>query len=428
MIFLIALIILIALLLMSIPVAATMAVLGLALAILYAPFPIYKAMGEVTWSSANNFILFAIPLYVLLGEILLRAGIATRTYRALDRWLSWLPGGLMHANIGTCAMFAATSGSSVATAATITTIAFPQARKYGYNESLFAGSIAAGGTLGILIPPSINLIVYGFLTNTSIPRLFVAGIIPGFMLAFLFMCCILVLCMVKPNLGSDIRAATWAERIGSLKDLLPILIIFVIVIGSIYAGFATPTESAALGVIAALVLAAGYRQLKPSTIREVVEGTMRTTAMILIILLAASFVNFVFATLGLVGKLSVFLDTLGLTAFQTLLVIMAMYVVLGFFIETLSLMVITVPTVAPIVIGLGYDGVWFGILLILLIEMALITPPVGVNLYVVQGVRESGVISEVMIGSIPFVVIISIMAAILVAFPNLALFLPRIMV
>jgi TRAP-type C4-dicarboxylate transport system permease large subunit len=183
-----------------------------------------------------------------------------------------------------------------------------------------------------------------------------------------------------------------------------------------------------LGVIAALLLAAGYRQIRPSIIREVVEGTMRTTAMILIILLAASFVNFVFATLGLVSKLSNFLDALGLTAFQTLLVIMVLYVILGFFIETLSLMVITVPTVAPIIISLGYDGVWFGILLILLIEMALITPPVGVNLYVVQGVRETGAISDVMIGSIPFVVIISVMAAILVAFPNLALFLPRIMV
>ena len=425
MIFGTAIFFLLALLLLSIPVAATLAVLGLTVGGIFSEYPLYKAIGEISWTASTDFILLAIPLYVLLGEILLHAGIAERTYKALDRWLSWLPGGLMHANIGTSAMFAATSGSSVATAATITTVALPQARKYGYGESLFAGSIAAGGTLGILIPPSINLIVYGFLTNTSIPRLFMAGIVPGILLSFLFMLCILVACLIKPDLTSGKHIATWNERFSSLKDLLPVMFIFFIVIGSIYAGFATPTESAALGVIAALILAATHKKLNLKTLTGIMEGTMRTTAMIMLILMAAYFLNFILASIGLTDKLTVFVNNLGLSPFNTLLVIIGLYVVLGFFVETLSLMVITIPIIAPVIVDLGYDLIWFGVLLILLIEMALITPPVGLNLYVVQGVRQRGSISEVMIGSIPFVIMIALMIAILVMFPNMALFLTQ---
>ena len=425
MIFGTAIFFLLALLLLSIPVAATLAVLGLTVGGIFSEYPLYKAIGEISWTASTDFILLAIPLYVLLGEILLHAGIAERTYKALDRWLSWLPGGLMHANIATSAMFAATSGSSVATAATITTVALPQARKYGYGESLFAGSIAAGGTLGILIPPSINLIVYGFLTNTSIPRLFMAGIVPGILLSFLFMLCILVACLIKPSLTSGKHIATWNERFSSLKDLLPVMFIFFIVIGSIYAGFATPTESAALGVIAALILAATHKKLNFKTLTGIMEGTMRTTAMIMLILMAAYFLNFILASIGLTDKLTVFVNNLGLSPFNTLLVIIGLYVVLGFFVETLSLMVITIPIIAPVIVDLGYDLIWFGVLLILLIEMALITPPVGLNLYVVQGVRQRGSISEVMIGSIPFVIMIALMIALLVMFPNMALFLTQ---
>jgi len=414
--------ILLGMLLLSIPVAATLIILGLSIGEFFTPYPVYRAIGEISWTASTDFILLAIPLFVLLGEILLRAGIAARTYSALDKWLSWLPGGLMHANIATSAMFAATSGSSVATAATITTVALPQARKYGYNESLFAGSIAAGGTLGILIPPSINLIVYGFLTNTSIPKLFIAGIIPGILLAVLFMSCILVACLIKPELSGGTKQTTWKERYASLRDLVPVLFIFLIVIGSIYAGWATPTESAALGVIASLLLAASYRVINLKFFKDVMEGSMRTTAMIMLILVAAAFLNFILDSIGLGETLTEFVTTLGLSSFHTLLVIIAMYIVLGFFVETLSLMVITVPIVAPVMIGLGYDPVWFGVLLILLVEMALITPPVGLNLYVVQGVRGRGSISDIMVGSLPFVGMIIVMIVIIVAFPGLVLF------
>lgn len=305
----VALLILLALLILSIPVAAAIAVLGLSLDFLFSPYPLYRSLGEITWSASTDFILLAIPLFVLLGEILLKAGIAERTYLALDRWLSWLPGGLLHANIGTSAMFSPTSGSSVATAATITTVAMPQGRKLGYNESLFAGSIAAGGTLGILIPPSINLIVYGVLTNTSIPKLFLAGIVPGALLAIIFMLCMLLACSIWPSLGSPQRNATWMQRFSSLKDLLPVVFIFVVVIGSIYAGFATPTESAALGVIAALVLALVHGKLSRTFLVQVMEGTLRTTAMIMIIIIAANFLNFILASVGLTERLTNLLNT-----------------------------------------------------------------------------------------------------------------------
>lgn len=253
-----------------------------------------------------------------------------------------------------------------------------------------------------------------------------AGIVPGLLLALLFMICILVACTIWPKLGGEKRVSSWRDRFTSLIDLIPVLIIFFIVIGSIYAGFATPTESAALGVVGSLILAACYKKLSFKMLKTVIEGTMRTTAMIMLILTAAYFLNFVLVAVGLTDELADFVNNLGMTPMQTLAVIIAMYIVLGFFVETLSLMVITIPIVTPVIVSLGFDPVWFGILLILLIEMALITPPVGLNLYVVQGVRRTGNISEVMVGSMPFVFMMAIMVAILVAFPDLALVLARL--
>ncbi|MEE4165695.1 MAG: TRAP transporter large permease [Desulfocapsaceae bacterium] len=422
MIITVTLLILLVLLVLSVPVAAVLIVLGLSIGKIFSDFPLYRVMGEITWSASTDFLLLSIPLFVMLGEILLRAGIAKRTYSALNKWLSWLPGGLLQANVGTSALFAATSGSSVATAATITTVALPQGRRYNYSEKLFAGSIAAGGTLGILIPPSINLIIYGFLTNTSIPRLFLAGIVPGIVLAILFMLCIAAACLINPKLSGDKQSTTWQERFDGLKDLIPVFVIFFVVIGSIYAGLATPTESAALGVLASLGLAFYYKSVSISFFKQVFEGTMRTSSMIMLILVSANFLNFILDSIGLAEMLNSFVMNLGTSPLNTLLVVIALYVVLGFFIETLSLMVITVPIVAPILVNLGYDAIWFGILLILLIEMALITPPVGLNLYVVQGVRRSGSISDVMIGAAPFVFMIAIMIVLMIIFPEIALY------
>ena len=414
--------ILLLLLILSVPVAAALIALGLSIGELFSEFPLYRVMGEISWSASTDFLLLSIPLFVMLGEILLRAGIAKKTYNALNKWLSWLPGGLLQANIGTSALFAATSGSSVATAATITTVALPQGRRYNYSERLFTGSIAAGGTLGILIPPSINLIVYGFLTNTSIPRLFLAGIVPGILLALLFMLCLAIACALNPKLSGGKSLVTWSERIETLKDLIPVLVIFIVVIGSIYAGLATPTESAALGVLASLMLALRYRAVNIEFFKLVFEGTIRTSSMIMLILISANFLNFILDSIGLAETLYQFVNTLGASPLNTLMVVILLYVVLGFFVETLSLMVITVPIIAPILVNLGYDPIWFGILLILLIEMALITPPVGLNLYVVQGVRRSGSIIDVMIGAFPFVIMIAFMIILLIVFPEIALY------
>ena len=417
---------LIGLLALAIPVAAGLGILGLSLSTIYAKLPLSLAMGEIAWGTSNNFLLVAIPFFVLLGEILLRSGMAERMYNALVLWVPWLPGGLMHSNIAACAMFAATSGSSVATAATIGTVALGEVEKRGYSERLFLGTIAAGGTLGILIPPSINMIVYGVLTETSIPKLYLAGFIPGVVLASIFSLTVLVICLIKPSLGGRPTETSWAQRIAALPDLLPPLIIFLAVIGSIYAGWATATESAALGVLAALGIAAWNRRLTVRTLLNAFEGTMRTTAMIMAILLAAYFLNFVITSIGLTGQVNRFITSLGLTPVQLLIVVVIFYFILGMFMETLSMMVATVPIIAPIMFKAGYDPVWFGIIIIILMELAMITPPVGINLYVVQGLRKRGRIDDVIIGASPFVIGMLLMLLILSIWPQIALFLPQL--
>jgi tripartite ATP-independent transporter DctM subunit len=408
-----------------VPVAAGLGVLGLALAELYSKLPLTLAMGEMSWATSNNFLLVAIPFFVLLGEVLLRSGMAERMYNALVLWMPWLPGGLMHSNIAACAMFAATSGSSVATAATIGTVAMGEIRKHGYSERLFLGTIAAGGTLGILIPPSINLIVYGVLTDSSIPKLYLAGIFPGLVLAGLFMLTVLAFCIARPALGGRRTTASWEQRRQALPDLVPPLVIFVAVIGSIYAGWATATESAALGVLAALAVTAWHRRLNMRMLLEAFEGTMRTTAMIMAILIAAYFLNFVITSIGLTTQVNRFITGLGLSATELLVAVIVFYLVLGMFMETLSMMVATVPIIAPIMFKAGYDPIWFGVLIVILMETAMITPPVGINLYVVQGLRTRGKIDDVIIGAAPFVVTMILMIAVLSLWPALALWLPQ---
>ncbi|MBZ0218283.1 MAG: TRAP transporter large permease [Fimbriimonadaceae bacterium] len=418
---------LLVLLALSIPISAALGLLALFLDWQFTPMPLHRALGEITWSTSTQFLLVAIPLFVLMGEIMLRAGIADRVYRAIGHWLSWLPGGLMHSNIGACTMFAAISGSTVATAATVGTIALPQMKKHKYNPRLFLGTLATGGTLGILIPPSINIIIYGALTDTSIPELYLAGFLPGFLLAFLFILTVLVACIIRKDWAGESVHSDWKTRISSLVDLLPPLIIFIIVIGSIYAGWATPTESAALGVVSSMILAAWYKKLTFDAMRRAVEGTLQTTAMIMLIIIAAYFLNLVLSTIGLTRMIADYVETSGQAPIVTLLSIVAMYLVLGLFLETLTLMITTIPIVAPVVFALGYDPVWFGIVLMLLIETALITPPVGLNLYVIQGIRDDGPVIDVIIGAAPFVLALLTMIGLLIVFPNIALYLPSLL-
>lgn len=420
-----SLILLLVLIGISIPVGAALGILGLILDNLFSMLPLTRALGEITWSQSNDFLLVAIPLFVMLGEILLRSGIAERMYHSMSQWLSWLPGGLMHANIGACTLFSATSGSSVATAATVGTVALPQMDRHGYHQPLFLGSLAAGGTLGILLPPSINLIIYGVLTNTSVPRLYLAGILPGLIAAMLFMLIIAIACTIKPEWGGKRISASWSERLTGLVHVLPPLFIFLLVVGSIYAGIATPTEAAALGVVGALILAASLRRLTIRMLKDVLEGTMKTTAMIMLIVIGAAFLNFIMSATGLTTTLNNALINLGLSPYMVLLMLVIFYLIVGCFMETLSLMVTTIPVLAPVMIGLGFDPVWLGIVIIILIEVALITPPVGLNLFVVQSLRTSGSMNDLMIGALPFVFILLLMVGLLALFPGLALWLPQ---
>ncbi|KGJ17716.1 TRAP transporter large permease [Paracoccus sanguinis] len=412
------------LLALSIPVGAVLFLLGVGVAQFHSPFPLLRGLGQVIWSASSSSTLIAIPMFVLLGEVLVKGGVAARTYAALDKWFSWLPGGLVHANIATATMFSATSGSSVATAATVATVAMPQAERLNYDPRLFAGSIAAGGTLGILIPPSINLIVYGFLTETSIPQLFSAGLIPGLLMAVAFMVITALICRVRPSLGGPSQRYPWSARLASLRDLLPVVVLFTVVIGSIYRGWATPTESAAIGVVVAIIVAASGDGIGLRALAEALHGTIRITAMIMLVIAGAYFLNFALTSAGLGRALADLLQGAGLSPFWLLMLVIALYIVLGFFIETLSLMVATIPIVVPIIAAAGFDKVWFGVLLIVLIEMALITPPVGLNLYVVQGARKGGNLTQVMVGVIPYVIVMLLMVAALVALPGLALWLP----
>ncbi|MBV7483756.1 TRAP transporter large permease [Bordetella sp. BOR01] len=420
-----AIVILLLLMCATIPVAVTLIILAFVLGYFYSDFPFYLAAGEVLWTNSENYTLIAIPLFVLIGEILVRCGSARKAYSIMDAWLSWLPGGLIHANIGASVLFSATSGSSVATAATISTIALPEGRRLGYSEGIFSGAVAAGGTLGILIPPSISLIIYGIFTETSIPKLFAAGVIPGLLLAALF-CFVTIVCsVIKPSISGQRAKYNWKTRIVGLFSLMPLFLLFFVVVGSIYAGLATPTEAAAIGVLAAVGIAAAGRSFSIAMFTDAVLGSLRTTAMIMLIVLASYFLNFVLSTLGINEQIEALFSGMNLSALETLLLVFCIYIVLGMFIETLSLMVITLPVLAPIVFAQGFDKVWFGVVVIILIEMALITPPVGLNLYVVQGVRKRGSIMDIVVGALPYVLAMFVLLYILVIYPQVALYLPN---
>ena len=423
-----ALILVLAGLALSLPVAAVLAITGYVLSDNYAFMPMTGAAGHLAWSHSNDFILIAAPMFIMMGELMHRSGVSERLFGALAPWFARVPGQLIHTNIASSAVFAATSGSSLATAATIGTVAVPNMDKGGYNRPLFLGSIAAGGTLGILIPPSINMIVYSVLSHTSVVDLYAAGFIPGFLLAALFSGIVLVSVLVMPSLvrGKPADGTLWPARLAGLPHLLPPLGLFFVVVGSIYVGLATPTEAAALGLIATLALVALNGKLSIPVLLSAFEGTVRTTCMILLIVLTAFFLNLVMVSIGLVDAITAEILALGWSPLGMLLAIIAFYLVLGCFMETISMMIATTPIIVPVIVGLGFDPVWWGIVFVILIEAALITPPVGLNLYIVQAVRKSGSISDLFIGSIPFLIAMLAMIAALIVFPQLALWLPEI--
>ena len=421
----ISLLVLLVILGSSIAVAAGMGLTGVVLQQLYSTMPMQRMLGELSWSTTSNFILTAIPFYIMFGEILLRSGIAERMYAALTQWLSWLPGGLMHSNIGSCALFGSVSGSSVATAATIGVVAMGEIDKNNYNEPLFLGTLAAGGTLGILIPPSINMIIYGVMTDTSVPKLYLGGFIPGFILTVLFSLTVLIACLWRPHWGGRKVETNWEARIRLLPDLLPPLVLLMIVIGAIFFGVATATESAAVGIVGALAITAWRGRLSLRMLRDVCEATARTTAMVVAILVGAFFLNVIIQTIGLTQQLSNLITAYKLTPIEVLGAVIVLYLVLGTFMEELSMMISTIPITTPLIVQAGYDPVWYGVLIVLLIQTAMISPPFGINLFVIHGIRGRGRLSDVEKGSAPFVIALLLMIAMICVWPDIVMALPR---
>lgn len=416
------------LLLLSFPIAVIMVVLGVIGGVMLYGWPLLNSMGPVIWGVQNENLLTAIPLFILLGELLLRSGIADKMYSALALWLGRLPGGLLHTNIGCCALFAATSGSSVATAATVGTVALPALKSRGYGAAQSLGSLAAGGTLGILIPPSVNLLIYGSLANESIGQLFIAGIVPGITLMLAFMAFIAVDSLIRGNGATQERWAPLAERISALKHLIPPAIIFGVVMGSIYLGIATPTESAALGVVVALGFAWREKKLTFEFLDHCFRQTAKTTGMILLIITAAFMLNLTLALGGVAQAMTEWVSSFGLSSTGLLLVLIVFYLFLGMFMDVLSMQVLTIPVALPIVTAVGVDPIWFGIFIVLMCELGMITPPVGMNLYVVQGVRkDGGPFRDVVYGAAPYALIMILFTMLLIAIPGIALWLPTSM-
>jgi tripartite ATP-independent transporter DctM subunit len=418
---------LIAFLFLGLHVAVAMFLIALLGAALYLGPPLVAAFGTQLWGAMEDYVLLSIPLYILLGEILVRSGSTDRLYRSLADWLNFLPGGLLHTNIGASAVFSAVSGSSVATAATISTVALPSFRKRRYDTRLVLGSIAAGASLGNLIPPGIALIVYGAMTNTSVGQLYAAAVIPGIVMTVLFMGTIILIALVKPNLVRQKEVADpLRERLKRLVDLLPPLVIFGIIMGSIYTGWATVTESAALAVVVALPIAALYGRLSIRMLHECFIATANLTAMSLLILAVAFYLNFVMGLLGVTPALGAFATSIGASPLELIIALTIFYLLLGIFFETLPMLVGTVPVVFPVIVAAGIDPVWFGVFIVLMCEISLISPPVGMTLYVIQAVRREGTIAEVFQGTVPFFIAMVVMTALLIGFPEMALWLPRI--
>ena len=423
---LIGLALMLGLMFVGLHVGTAMFAVGLVGAMVYFGAPAINAVGEQLWGASEDYLLLSIPLYILLGELLVRAGATDKMYRSLSDWLNRLPGGLLHTNIGASALFSAVSGSSVATAATISTVALPSFRKRRYDQRLVLGSIAAGASLGNLIPPGIAFIVYASITNTSAARLYVAGVVPGAIMTLLFIGTILAIALWKPEVA-DTRehSVTWRQRLAHSVHLLGPLAVFGVVMGSIYTGWATVTESAALGVIVALPIVALYGRLSIALLHDCFRATMRLTAMTALILIGALYLNFVLALLGVPQAMASLVKSLQVSPLLLMWVFAGGYFILGIALETMPLLVGTVPVVFPIIAAAGIDPVFFGVFIVLMCELSLLTPPIGMTLYVIQSVRGEGTIREVFQGTYPFVAAMVLMTAILIHFPQIATYLPN---
>ena len=400
---------------------------GLGSFLLFTELPFGTILANTAWNNTSGSAMMALPMFVWMGEILFRSRISQNLFKGLTPWMDRIPGRLLHVNILACTFFAAVSGSSAATTATVGKITVPELDKRGYNRALASGSLAGAGTLGFLIPPSMMMLVYGIIGDVSIGKLFIAGIIPGFLLAALFSGYIALRCLITPSLapaGSDRHS--WGERLRAIPEILPVLILILAVLGSLYTGWATPTEAGTVGVVGALVFALFTRSLRWQVFRESLMGAIKTSAMIMLIIMGASYLSVVVGYLGITRELTLLVTEMGLSPYMLILILCLLYLLLGCLVDGFSMIVMTTPIVLPLVTAAGFDTVWFGIFLVLVIELAQITPPVGFNLFVISSLNQDDIF-VIAKQSLPFFAIMLMATALITVFPQIVLFLPNLM-
>lgn len=376
------------------------------------------------FDTCSSYMLTVLPLFILMGELASEAGLIKGAYSAAQKWLGALPGGLAIATIGACAAFAAVCGSSMATAGAMTSVAYPEMKRYRYDPSLSSGCIAAGGTLGVLIPPSTVFIMYAIFANESVGRLYMAGIIPGLLLASAFMLVIYIICKINPSFGPRSVKTTWVDRLKSIKDIIPVVILAVIVLGGIWGGVFTANEAAGVGVIMALVLGLILRKISGKNFFKSLMESLSITAMVFAILIGAMIFNYFIVLTEIPARLSEIVVSLGLPTIGILVAILLVYAVLGCIMDSFAMTVLTLPIFLPVLNILGIDLIWFGVLFVMMIEMSSITPPVGMNVFVVAGMVREVPMYTVFRGILPFFIAMVLCIALIVVFPKIALFLP----
>ncbi len=394
---------------------------------LFATLPAGSNMASSVWATVEKWEYVALPLFILMGEILYRSGISEKLFKALVPWLYRLPGGLLLMNIVSCTLFAAVSGSSAATTATVGRITLAEFDKLGYDRSLSMGSLAGAGTLGFLIPPSLIMIIYAILAEVSIGKMFMAGILPGLLLAGIYSCYIIYRGIKNPEIAPQSQDSySWSDRFIGIKDLAPTLALILMVLGSIYGGYATPTEAAALGVFGAFFFAVINRQMNMKILFECLMGAVKTNAMIMLIVVGAGFLSRVMGFLGIPAAITQAILELNLSPYMLMLLLGGVYILLGCLLDGFSIVVMTLPIALPMVTAAGFDPIWFGIYLILMVEVSQITPPVGFNLFVIQGLTGEPIM-KIAGYALPFFFLMLLTTAILTIFPEIALYLPKLM-
>jgi len=395
---------------------------------LFTSRPVGDAMATTIWGTSSSWTLTALPLFVWMGEILFRTKLSENLFKGLSPWMQKLPGGLIHVNVVGCALFAAISGSSAATVATVGKMSIPELRKRNYPEKILLGSLAGSGTLGLLIPPSIILIIYGVAVQESIAKLFIAGIIPGIMIALIFMSYVIIWSLInKKSMPKIIEEYSFFEKIKRSKQLLPVIILILAVIGSIYSGIATATEAASLGVVGALILSYFQKSLTLKTFKSSLLGATKTSCMIAFILAGSTFLSLAMGFTGLPRNLALWIQNMELSPYVLIFVLMIFYIILGMFLDGISAVVLTMAIIEPMIRQAGFDMIWFGIFLVIVVEMAQITPPVGFNLFVLQGMakKDMGYIAR---SAFPLFLLMVLAVILVVIFPEIALWMPEQMI